>query len=110
MSARLSTAAFCLSAVLAAAPSHAQPVGPRFEVNQLRAGSQGGSMSCGYYKQRKQDVASDAVGNFVVVWQDGDYYGTIKARRYDRFGIPQDGEFQVSQNGSGYGSEYDANR
>ena len=57
MTARLAIVAFCVSTILAAAPSRAQPVGPRFEVNQLRAGSQGGSMSCGYYKQRKQDVA-----------------------------------------------------
>lgn len=102
MTARLAIVAFCISTVLAAAPSRAQPVGPRFEVNQLRAGSQGGSMSCAYYKWRRQDVASDAAGNFVVVWQDGDYYGGIKARRYDRFGIPQDGEFQVSEDTSAY--------
>jgi hypothetical protein len=45
MTARLSTTALCLLTVLAAEPSRAQPVGPRFEVNQLRAGNQGGSIA-----------------------------------------------------------------
>lgn len=47
--------------------------------------------------QSYPDVASDANGNFVVVWQDrrdGDY--DIYARRYDYNGSPLDTEFVVS--------------
>lgn len=87
-----------LTFLLIAPPAGAQPVGPRFQVNQFVVGDQGGPMSCGYYKRLKQDVASDAAGNFVVVWSNNDSYYTseIVARRYDRFGIPQGDEFQVS--------------
>jgi len=44
-------------------------------------------------------VASDAAGNFVVVWasylQDG-YYSGIFGQRYDSAGTPRGGEFQVN--------------
>ena len=42
-------------------------------------------------------VASDAAGNFVVVWEgyrSGSY--EIRARRYDAGGVPLGGEFQVN--------------
>jgi hypothetical protein len=86
--------------VLDPVPSSAQPVGPRFQANQFVVGNQGGPLSCGYYKRHEQDVASDADGNFVVVWSDGQSYSyypsRIVGRRYDRFGIPQGDEFEVS--------------
>jgi hypothetical protein len=47
------------------------------------------------------DVALDAAGNFVVVWQSGYSYpsdpdGAIQARRYDASGVPQGDQFQVN--------------
>lgn len=49
--------------------------------------------------QGNADVATDASGEFVVVWesfgQDGDDYG-IFARRFDALGAPASGEFQVN--------------
>lgn len=78
-------------------------MGPRFQVNESVVGNQGTRMSCAYYERRGQDVAADALGNFIVVWQsdqDGDGYG-IFARRYNRFGIPEGDEFQVNSTTAG---------
>ena len=64
------------------------PVGPEFRVNTSTTGD-----------QRYAAVASDAGGNFVVVWssdgQDGES-GGIFARRFDAGGSPLGGEFQVN--------------
>jgi hypothetical protein len=47
--------------------------------------------------QNQPAVASDAAGNFVVVWgsEDGSYYGVF-GRRYDAAGQARGGEFQVN--------------
>jgi hypothetical protein len=49
--------------------------------------------------QSYPSVATDAAGNFVVVWhdytQDGSDYG-IFAQRYNAAGVPQGGEFRVN--------------
>ena len=63
------------------------PVGSEFQVNTYTTADQGNPA-----------VASDAAGNFVVVWdsegQDGQGYG-IFAQRFDSAGVPQGAEFQV---------------
>jgi hypothetical protein len=50
-------------------------------------------------RQRSASVASDASGNFVIVWeslrQDGDRDGVF-AQRYDSDGVPLGGEFRVN--------------
>jgi hypothetical protein len=46
--------------------------------------------------QADPDVASDAAGNFVVVWRDGDPPTTIRAQRFSAAGFPIGGEFQVN--------------
>ena len=50
-------------------------------------------------EQRRPDVACDAVGNFVVVWdsnnQDGSREG-VYGQRYDRDGNAQGGEFRIN--------------
>ncbi len=49
--------------------------------------------------QFSSSVATDSVGNYVVVWtstgQDGSGLG-VYAQRYNRFGIPQGAEFRVN--------------
>jgi hypothetical protein len=62
----------------------------------------GGEFRANTYTTGDQDdtsVASDASGNFVVVWQsdgqDGSNRG-IFARRYDASGAPRGPEFQVN--------------
>ena len=69
-------------------PLLAQPVGPEFQVN---------TYTFGY--QESPSVASDAAGNFVVVWQsdygDGSSWG-IFGQRYDSSGNALGGEFQVN--------------
>ena len=59
-------------------------VGPEFQVNTYGAFAQG---------QNTPKVASDAAGNFVVVWNGS--YG-ISGQRYDNKGNPLGGEFQVN--------------
>ena len=82
------------------------PLGPQFQANTFTEGNQGdGSQSaCGYWKHRSQDVASDAAGNFIVVWQsqyqDGDGDG-IFAQRFDSAGVKQGDEFQVNVTSAG---------
>ena len=64
------------------------PTGAEFQVNSYTTGAQFG-----------YSVASDAGGNFVVVWhsagQDGSAYA-IRARRFDASGVPLGAEFQVN--------------
>lgn len=72
----------------------AQPVGPEFQVNSYTTS-----------QQWFPAVASDAVGNFVVVWssdgQDGSYEGVF-GRRYDRNGNPLGSEFHVNSYTTSY--------
>jgi len=64
------------------------PLGSEFQINDYTTGDQGAPA-----------VASDAAGNFVVLWtswyQDG-AFNSVQGRRYDSDGIPLDGEFQVN--------------
>ena len=67
------------------------PLGGEFQVNVWTTGY-----------QADPAVASDAAGNFVVVWtsngsagSDADWH-SIQARRYDAAGTPLGGEFQVN--------------
>src|SRR5262245_60872936 len=82
---------------LASSTALAQKVGPEFQINTYTTGPQGGGFG------KAAQVASDANGNFVVVWTDGDYYGGqdgsqtgIFARRYASDGTPVSDEFQVN--------------
>jgi hypothetical protein len=68
------------------------PLGPDFQVNTYTTG-----------QQLFPSVSSDALGNFVVVWQSGNYGigqdgsgGGIFGQRFDNAGIPIGGEFQVN--------------
>ena len=66
-----------------------QPLGDEFRVNSTLAGLQTGP-----------SVATDADGNFIVAWEEvavsrGDRAGVF-ARRYDRFGVAEGGEFRVN--------------
>ena len=45
---------------------------------------------------RTLDVASDAAGNFVVVWTEWDGPSRAKARRVDSSGTPQGASFEVT--------------
>lgn len=69
------------------------PQGAEFQVNTFTAGDQG-----------DPDVASDADGNFVVLWesagQDGSSRGVF-GQRYDALGNALGGEFQVNTFTSG---------
>ena len=68
--------------------SGGSPLGPNFRVNSYTTGTQGGPR-----------IATDASGNFVVVWagygQDGDLYGVF-GRRFDSTGNPLGSDFQVN--------------
>ena len=66
---------------------------------------QGGEFQVNSYTTSDQSfpaVASDAAGNFVVVWKSDGSAGTdtsacsIQGQRYDSAGAPQGGEFQVN--------------
>jgi hypothetical protein len=64
------------------------PAGPEFRINTYTTDWQSSA-----------DVAMDAAGNFVVVWesqgQDGDLAG-IFGQRFDAAGAPQGGEFRLN--------------
>jgi hypothetical protein len=65
------------------------PLGTEFQVNTFTTGM-----------QAKPVVASDALGNFVVVWWSAEEALSPKgifAQRYDRFGAPRGSEFRVDQ-------------
>lgn len=78
-----------LCALLLPASAAAQLVslGPSFRVNATTAGT-----------QSKPVVASSPDGSFVVVWQSEGAPGdpAVRARRYDRTGVPLGGEMVVS--------------
>lgn len=64
----------------------AAPIGSEFQVNTVTAGA-----------QTNPDVAMDASGNFVVVWESADTSGTgVFAQRYNASGVAQGGAFQVN--------------
>jgi hypothetical protein len=75
------------------------PLGPEFQANTYTTGSQSGTA-----------VATDAAGNFVVVWMSENYQGAdqdgsdsgIFAQRYDSAGGPFGPEFQVNTYTTGY--------
>lgn len=71
------------------------PLGGEFQINTYTTGD-----------QFSTEVASDASGNFVVVWEDldghdGSYEG-IFGQRYDNGGNRRGGEFQVNSHTLGY--------
>ena len=62
------------------------PLGGEFRVNTVSAGNQ-------YYP----DVASDGVGNFVVIWASADGSDTgVFAKRFASSGVPLGGEFRAN--------------
>jgi hypothetical protein len=79
--------------------SNGTPVGSEFQVNTYTTDDQG---------QGALSIATDAAGNFVVVWGgsgQGDYYGIV-GRRFDNLGNPVGGEFQVNSYTTGYQGDY----
>jgi hypothetical protein len=85
--------AFAVS-LLSAGPLAAQlpaPLGAGFQVNGVTSGA-----------QSLPDVAADAAGNFVVVWESSTSAGndasarSIQARRYRADGVPLGDQFQVN--------------
>jgi len=70
-----------------------EPLGPEFRVNTYTTST-----------QYRPSVASDAAGNFIVLWesfdQDGSSFG-IFAQRYDSGGSPLGGEFRVNTHTAG---------
>ena len=78
--------------------------GQRFDASGV---AQGGEFAVNAYTtavQARPAVAAAPDGSFVVVWQshgaDGNNYGVF-ARRYDAFGAPLGGEFQVNSHTTG---------
>jgi hypothetical protein len=82
----LSALLLALAMVPRFAAAQPLPAGGEFRVNTYTTSA-----------QSNPAVATDAAGNFVVVWagQDGSFYG-IFAQRYDAAGAPRGGEFRVS--------------
>jgi hypothetical protein len=71
--------------------SSGTPRGAEFLVNNTVLGN-----------QMRPQVATDAAGNFVVVWESPDASGVgIFARRYDAAGVPQGAEFGVNATTAG---------
>ena len=70
--------------------ANAAPTGPEFRVNVYTTND-----------QRRPSVASDAEGNFVVVWtsygQPGGEDRDLVGRRFDAGGVAQGGEFLVNE-------------
>jgi hypothetical protein len=73
--------------------------GQRFNASGVPQGIEFQVNSYATLGQYRPAVASDASGNFVVVWvsrpQDGSYYGVF-GQRFSSFGARQGGEFQVN--------------
>ncbi len=75
----------------------------------------GGEFQVNTYIPDHQDepsVATDAAGNYVVVWESGsqcndglDFYNSIAGQRYDAAGAPLGGEFLVSPCPAGGGND-----
>jgi hypothetical protein len=77
-----------LSLVPAAASPQGDPVGPEFRVNTYTPGNEFGA-----------SVSSDALGNFVVVWQSSGQDGSLTGifgQRYAASGSPLGPEFRVN--------------
>ena len=77
-----------LATVVLSLNATAQPVGPEFQVNTYTTSSQDGP-----------SVASDANGNFVVVWQSRYQdlsFVSVFGQRFDSSGNPLGTEFQVN--------------
>jgi hypothetical protein len=72
------------------------PMGPEFQINTSTIPSVFG------FGIEKASVASDAAGNFVVVWHR--YYAAVVARRYNRYAVPIGPEFDVDTAASGSGT------
>jgi hypothetical protein len=81
--------------------------GQRFDVSGTAAGSEFRVNSYTTGAQVQPAVASDAGGDFVVVWvsagQDGNGTG-IFGRRFSASGVPEGGEFQVNAYTTGFQS------
>jgi hypothetical protein len=77
----------------------------RYHASGLAAGSEFRVNTYTTGNQTRPDVASDAAGNFVVVWwsdgQDGDGRGVF-GQRYDFSGAPRGSEFQVNSYTTGH--------
>src|SRR5262245_38123328 len=89
----------CLVAIGLPSTVRAQKVGPEFQINTTPADN-----------FATPSIASDANGNFVVVWVgSGDAYFDfpILGQRYDSGGNPLGGEFNVSGPRVGYETLYD---
>jgi hypothetical protein len=75
-------------------PAGAQAVGSEFQINTYTTGTQRTNVGGGLHQ-----VAADASGNFVVVWesdgQDGSQEGVF-GQRYDRLGGALGSEFRVN--------------
>src|SRR3989442_1175714 len=91
---RFVVVAFMLGGVpLPAVRAEVTPTSPEFQVNSYTTGS-----------QDTPAVAAGTAGNFVVVWQSGNYYGGgqdgsalgIFGRRFDSSGAPLGTEFQAN--------------
>jgi hypothetical protein len=77
----------------------ADPNGPEFRVNSTTSGTQTIVPGTG---QPSQAVATDALGNFVVVWtSDQTGSAEVYAQRFDAAGVAQGGEFQVNTSTTG---------
>ena len=65
------------------------PVGSQFQVNSFT-----------FYRQTEPAVATNAAGDFVVVWNSdpaaGDSYWSIEAQRFNAAGVPLGGQFQIN--------------
>ena len=71
------------------------PAGTNVVANELREGS-----------QLAPQLASDAAGNFVVVWSSGGDAGEIRARLFNAAGQPSGAEFRVdTPGGSAFGPD-----
>ncbi len=83
--------------------SDGSPAGDSFQVDD----------ATGYANESQPSVATDADGDFVVVWRDfSDYQdpgapfgGLIEARRFASDGTPAGGSFQVGNAATGYARE-----
>ena len=82
--------------------------GQRFSANGVPRGAEFQVNAYTTNVQSQPAVASDANGNFVVVWrsrnQDGSDFGVF-GRRFDAAGTPQSSEFQVNTYTTGFQSE-----
>ena len=94
---RRSTFAFRIVFVAALVLSLDGPTRAEFLVNTYTTGEQWGPI-----------VAADGLGNFIVVWRNGEHYfepvpeADVSGQRYDAAGTPLGGEFRVNTTTPGY--------